>query len=376
MIKSLRKLKNFRQSSPLATVEEAVEEIRRGRMLIVMDSYDRENEGDLVMAAEDVTPEIVNFMASHARGLICVPLTAERAQKLNLKPMVENNEDARLTAFTVSVDAREGITTGISAYDRSLTIRRLADPEATAHDFVRPGHIFPLIARAGGVLVRAGHTEAAVDLCQLAGKRPVAVICEIMKADGTMARLKDLLHFARKHNLKILTISKLIEYRRKRESLIQIVADLAINTPHGEFRLRAFTTALDERVHLAFTLGDIENQDEVLVRVQSENTIMEIQNPEIDIFAKVHKALNKIAQNKSGVLLLIREHPLSLIQELNRIAQKAPAANPERVLRDYGIGAQILVHLGIKKIRLLTKNPKPVAGLSGYGLEIVGIEDF
>ncbi|MCS6984170.1 MAG: 3,4-dihydroxy-2-butanone-4-phosphate synthase [Leptospiraceae bacterium] len=376
MIKTFRKLSLSRKKSPIISAEEAIEEFRKGHMLIVTDSRERENEGDLVLPAEDVTPEAINFMSLYGRGLICVPLTSERAKELNLRPMVETNEDLRHTAFTVSVDAREGITTGISAYDRYETIRKLADPRSKAEDFVRPGHIFPLIARKGGVLVRAGHTEAAIDLCHLAGKRPVAVICEIMKEDGTMARLKDLLKFAKIHKLKIITISDLIEYRRKRENIIQLCADFPLKTPHGEFRLRAFSSNLDERIHFALSLGDIENEEVVLVRVQSENTIQSILNPNQNHFHMINRALEVIAEKQSGVLLFIPEATNTLLDELQRREKKASALTQESVLRDYGIGAQILVSLGVKRIRLLTNHPRRVVGLEGYGLEIVGTQNF
>ncbi len=380
MLQSLKKIVSTKKSGKiqLATVEEAIEEFRQKRMIIITDSEDRENEGDLVMAAEDITPEAVNFMASEARGLICVPLTAARATELNLKPMVENNEDLRLTAFTVSVDARNNITTGISAHDRYETIRLLSDPRSQATDFVRPGHIFPLVSREGGVLVRAGHTEASLDFCRLAGKKPVAVICEIMKEDGTMARLPDLAKFAKKHKLKIVTIRDLIEYRRHREKMIHLAADVKIPTAYGEFRARAFTTALDERVHIALTLGEISGDKPVLVRVQAENILHDLLNPEfLERAGSISAALKHIAKNKNGVLLIIRQHGVTLLNELKKFDTKTPSPlGQEAVLRDYGIGAQILVMLGVRKLRLLTNNPRRVAGLEGYGLEITGTEEF
>lgn len=362
----------------IATIDEAIEEFQKRRMIIITDSQERENEGDLVMAAEDASPESVNFMAAFGRGLICVPLSGTRAEELNLRPMVENNEDLRLTAFTVSVDARHNITTGISAHDRFETIRLLANPNSVPSDFVRPGHIFPLVARDGGVLVRAGHTEASLDICKLAGKKPVGVICEIMKNDGTMARMPDLIRFARKHNLKIATIRDLIEYRRKREQMIHLAADVRIPTTFGDFRARAFTTSLDDRVHIALSMGEFSEDEPVLVRVQAENILHDLLNPEyLESAGSISAALKKIAQNQTGVLLIVRQHGATLLNELKKFDQATPVpVGNETVLRDYGVGAQILVMLGIHKLKLLTNNPRRVAGLEGYGLEIVGTERF
>ena len=368
LLRNLRKLAQ-RKSSPRCSIEEAIEEIRNGKMLIVIDSEDRENEGDLVMAAEDATQEAVNFMALHARGLICVPVTSERAVKLQLGPMVMHNEDIRRTAFTVSVDARTEITTGISAADRARTIRLLADDESRATDFSRPGHIFPLVAREGGVLVRAGHTEAAVDLARLAGKKPAGIICEIMNPDGSMSRMGDLEIFARKHDLKIVTIADLIEYRRHQEKVVYEIGREEWHSDLGNFTLIAFRTSVDDRVHLVFSYGEIAKDKPVLVRVHSENRLQELQNRIENQKDDIRTALQKIAQAGSGALLLIRERPNDLIGRLSQESQDDQKA--EDRLRDTGIGAQILSVLGLQKIILLTDHPRPIVGLSSFGLEIV-----
>jgi len=365
------------------TIEEALFDFKQGRMIIVVDDEDRENEGDLLMAAEKVTPEAINFMATHGRGLICTPMTAERCDELELAAMVTNNTDSHETAFTVSVDAKGKTTTGISAYERAITIKVMMDPQTKPADLSRPGHVFPLRAKSGGVLRRAGHTEAAVDLARMAGMYPAGVICEIMKEDGTMARVPELMEFAAKHDLKIITIANLINYRRRTEQLVERVGEAKLPTRYGEFTVVAFNSVLDGKEHLALVKGDVTTDEPVLVRVHSECLTGDVfGSARCDCGDQLGHAMRMIEQEGRGVLLYMRQEGRGIglankikayhLQDLGKDTVEAnellgfPAD-----LRDYGIGAQILTGLGIKKIRLLTNNPRKIAGIEGYGLEVV-----
>ena len=371
------------KSPPFDTIESAIEDIRAGKMVIVVDDEDRENEGDFLMAAEKVTPEHINMMVTYGRGLVCVPLTRQRAYDLNLEPMVVNNTDSMETAFTVSVDYREGTTTGISASDRAKTVRALIDPEAKAHDFRRPGHVFPLIAREGGVLRRAGHTEAAIDLSRLAGFQPGGVICEIMNDDGTMARLDDLIKVAKRFDLKLITINDLISYRMKNESLVREAISIQMPTIYGDFQLHAFEEKLTGAVHMALAKGTWDENEPVLVRVHSLCLTGDVfGSKRCDCGEQLHTALRMVEDEGAGVVLYMNQEGrgIGIINKLR--AYKLQEEGMDTIeanealgfksdLRDYGIGAQMLRSLGVCKMRLLTNNPAKRVGLVGYGLEIV-----
>lgn len=354
------------------TIEDAIRDIAAGKMVIVTDDENRENEGDLVMAAEKATPQAINQMILHARGLICVPMMGHQLRRLGINPMASENRESHQTDFAISVDAAEGITTGISAYDRAETIRILGDPNAHPDMLVQPGHVFPLRARPGGVLQRAGHTEAAVDLAQLAGLNPSGVICEILNEDGTLARLPDLVKFKEKHDLKLISIADLIEYRHTRDKLIEHVLTRPFESEFGSFDLHVFRSVLDDRQHFALSMGEL-SKEPTLVRVQSENLLSDIfRAKELGGYNSLTRAMSKIAEVGHGVLLYI-EQPQGGIRIVEKDGDAAiKDVGPAKMdFRDYGIGAQILVDLGLQKIRLLSSTTRKVIGLDGYDLEIV-----
>jgi len=371
------------EKSAFATIEEAIEDIRQGKFVVVVDAADRENEGDLTIAAQFATPEAVNFMTKEGRGLICLCLTEDRCDELGLRQMTERNETPYGTAFTVSVEAREGVTTGISAPDRSRTIQVAIDPKARAEDLVQPGHVFPLRAREGGVLMRAGQTEAAVDLARLAGLIPAGVVCEIMNEDGTMARVPDLIPYCEQHGLKLVTVADLIEYRRGHEQLVERMTTVQMPTAYGEFTAVAFRETLTGKHHVALVKGDVDGVENVLVRVHSECLTGDVfHSLRCDCGEQLEQALTQIAEEERGVLLYMAQEGRGIgllnklrAYELQENGLDTVEANLELGfqpdMRDYGIGNQILADLGLTTIRILTNNPKKITGIEGFGLEVV-----
>jgi 3,4-dihydroxy 2-butanone 4-phosphate synthase/GTP cyclohydrolase II len=373
----------IRERSAFATIEEAIEDIRQGKFVVVVDAADRENEGDLTIAAQFATPEAVNFMTKEGRGLICLCLTEQRCDELGLRQMTEKNETPYGTAFTVSVEAREGVTTGISAPDRSRTIQVAIDSQAKPEDLVQPGHVFPLRAREGGVLMRAGQTEAAVDLARLAGLIPAGVVCEVMNEDGTMARVPDLIPYCERHGLKLVTVADLIEYRRRHEKLVERMTTVLLPTAYGDFTAVAFREELTGKHHVALVHGEVEGRENVLVRVHSECLTGDVfHSLRCDCGEQLEQALRQIAAEERGVLLYMAQEGRGIgllnklrAYELQENGFDTVEANLELGfqpdMRDYGIGNQILAELGLSTIRILTNNPKKITGIEGFGLEVV-----
>ena len=365
------------------TVEDAIKEIKQGKIIIVVDDEDRENEGDFICAAEYVTPDVINFMITHGRGLVCTAVTGKRLDELGLPMMVDKNNALHGTPFTVSIDAVEGVTTGISAPDRAMTIKKIIDAKSKPTDFARPGHIFPLRAFDEGVLRRAGHTEAAVDLCKLANMKPAGVLCEILRENGEMARVPHLKEIAKKFELKILTVQDLIQYRIQREKLIEKITDINFPTEHGDFRLHLYQSLLDNKKQVAVVKGTLNSDEPILVRMHSECLTGDVfHSLRCDCHDQLNRALDQVNKNGSGVVVYMRQEGRGIGLKNKILAYKLQEGGKDTVeanialgfkpdLRDYGIGAQILLDLGVKKIKLMTNNPKKVVGLEGYGLEIV-----
>jgi 3,4-dihydroxy 2-butanone 4-phosphate synthase/GTP cyclohydrolase II len=369
--------------APFATIEEAIEDIRQGKLVVVVDAADRENEGDLTIAAQFATPEAINFMATHGRGLICLCLTEERCDELGLRPMTDNNETPYETAFTIAIEAREGVTTGISAADRAHTIQVAIDPTKGPGDLVQPGHVFPLRARPGGVLQRSGQTEAAVDLARLAGLNPAGVVCEIMNEDGTMARVPDLVPYCERHGIKLVTVEDLIEYRRRHEKLVERMTTVRLPTAYGEFTAVAFREVLTGKNHVALVRGEVEGREDVLVRVHSECLTGDVfHSLRCDCGEQLELALRRIAAEERGVLLYMSQEGRGIgllaklrayeLQEngLDTVEANIQLGFPPDA-REYGIGSQILSDLGLTTIRILTNNPRKITGIEGFGLKVV-----